>query len=44
MSPGGEQFFLPEAMVKFMRKAKGHIVTLTEICMHLIEYISGHNS
>ena len=31
-------------MVKFKKKVIGHFATLTEISMHLIECISGHNS
>ena len=30
-------------MVKFIRKARGHFVTLIEVSMCLIECISGHN-
>ena len=37
-------YFLPEVMVKFMRWAREHLVTLIEIGMHLIECISGLNS
>ena len=37
------QYFLPEVMVKFTRKARGHFVTFIESGMHLIKCISGHN-
>ena len=37
-------YFLPEVMVKFRKKARGHFVTLIQIGMHLIECTSGHNS
>ena len=37
-------YFLPEVMMKFARKAKGHFAMLIEVGMHLIECISGHNS
>ena len=36
-------YFLPEVMVKFTRKGKGHFVSLSESSMHLMECISGHN-
>ena len=36
-------YFLPELMVKFTRKARGHFVMLTQIAMLLITFISGHN-
>ena len=36
-------YFSPEVMVKFMRKTKGHSVTLTQGEMHLITCISGQN-
>ena len=29
-------------MVKFTRKARGHFVTLIEVCIHLTERISEH--
>ena len=35
-------YFLPDVMVKFTRKAKGHFVTLIEVGMHLIERNRGH--
>ena len=35
-------YFLPEVMVKFTWKARGHFVTLIEVGMHLIACISGH--
>ena len=35
--------FLPQVMVKFTRKARGNLVTITEISKHLTEYISGHD-
>ena len=34
-------YFLPEVMVKFSRKARGHFVTLIEVGVHVIEGISG---
>ena len=30
-------YFLPEVMVKFTRKARGHFVTLIEVGLHLIK-------
>ena len=30
-------YFLPEVMVKFTRKTRGHFVMLIEISMHLIQ-------
>ena len=36
-------YFLPQVMVKFTRKARGNLVTITEISTHLTEYISGHD-
>jgi len=36
-------YFLPQVMVKFTRKARGNLVTVTEISKHLTEYISGHD-
>ena len=37
-------YFLPEVMVKFTRKARGHFVMLIESGMHRFECIAGHNS
>ena len=34
-------YFQPQVMVKFTRRVRGHFVTLTEICMHLIEHSPG---
>ena len=34
-------YFLPDVMVKFIRKARGHFVLLIQAGMRLIECISG---
>ena len=35
-------YFLPEVMLKFTRKVKGHFVTLIEVGMHLITCPPAH--